>query len=327
MINLVNTALFLSHHLKQNSLSVATASSFASVSTINIQPYFSKKSFLSSTSTPTPTELSNTMPSYEFETPSLKIAQFVCLDDNYGYLVHNKETGETTAIDTPCGSTYKEELKKRGWTLTDIWNTHHHWDHTGANLELKEAYKAKIQGDNVDKIKIPGIDNALSHGDDVSLGNVQAKVIDVGGHTKGHIAYYFPTEDCVFVGDALFTLGCGKMFEGTADQFWASLQRLRALPPQTKVFCAHEYTMGNAKFASWVEPNNNKLQNRVKVLKELRSEDKPTVPSTIGDEIDTNPFLRGDVSEEIQKNVNAVGVMDYAKVFGMIRHAKDTFRG
>lgn len=241
--------------------------------------------------------------------------------------VYNKNTGETTAIDTPCFKTYNEELKRRGWTLTHIWNTHHHYDHTGANLELKKVYKAKIYGDKTDKNRIPGIDHTVSHGDDIYLGNVQAKVIDVGGHTNGHIAYYFPSEECVFPGDALFTLGCGKMFEGKPDQFWASLQRLRGLPRPTKVFCAHEYTMSNAKFASWVEPSNTKLQDKVKVIQALRSENKPTVPSTIGEEIDTNPFLRGDISEEIQKMVNAVGVNDYGKVFGKIRRAKDTFRG
>merc|ERR1719221_613741 len=241
------------------------------------------------------------MTSYEFKTPSLTISQFPCLGDNYGYLIHNKKTKNTVAIDTPCAQSYQNELKKRGWKLTEIWNTHHHWDHTGGNLELKNNFKLEVYGDKVDSARIPGIDVALTHGDIVYLGDIEATVIDVGGHTNGHIAYYFPSEGCAFVGDALFTLGCGRMFEGTPDQFWASLKRLRALPKSTQVFCAHEYTMSNAKFALWAEPSNIQLQSRVKNFQALRLQNKPTVPSTIGEEIETNPFLRGDISEEIQK--------------------------
>jgi Metallo-beta-lactamase superfamily len=166
-------------------------------------------------------------------TCSFHVIQIPCLTDNYGYLIHNSETGETAAIDTPEAGPYQAELRKRGWKLTHIFNTHHHHDHTGGNLALK--------GDGVTVYgpvseNIPGRDVSLKGGDEIEFGSSKAKIIDVGGHTKGHIAYYFPTDATVFVGDSLFALGCGRMFEGTSDQFWASLQRLRELPDNTEVY-------------------------------------------------------------------------------------------
>lgn len=163
------------------------------------------------------------------------VAQFSCLGDNYGYLIHDPETGQTAAIDTPCDKTYKEELEKRGWKLTHILNTHHHDDHTGGNKALKEE-GVKIIGPVDEKSKIPGIDEPVGGGDSFEFGNLKVNVMDAGGHTKGHIAYYFPDQSSVFVGDCLFSLGCGKMFEGTPTQFWASLERLRALPDDTVVY-------------------------------------------------------------------------------------------
>lgn len=262
---------------------------------------------------------------------SFTVAQFQCLDDNYGYLIHDEKTGQTAAVDTPCAKTYNEELKKRNWTLTHIFNTHHHWDHTGGNNKLKELYKSdsfQIFGPKAEQTQIPGLDVPLSHGESIRLGDFDVEIIDVGGHTNGHIAYYIPSLNKVFVGDALFSLGCGKMFEGTPKQFWSSLLRLRSLPDETTVYCAHEYTASNARFAKSVEPGNQELMDRVKDIVLKREQGLPTVPSNLGVEKRTNPFLRIDVSDEIRENVKVVeGVDDDATVFGKVRNAKDNFRG
>ena len=166
-------------------------------------------------------------------TCSFVVAQIPCLNDNYGYLIHDEATGQTAAIDTPEAGPYKEELKKRGWKLTHIFNTHHHWDHTGGNMDLKSD-GVQIYGPATEKI--PGRDVSLRGGDEIEFGSTKAKIMDVGGHTRGHIAYYFPNDGMVFVGDSLFALGCGKMFEGTPEQFWTSLKGLRELPDETEVF-------------------------------------------------------------------------------------------
>ncbi len=206
-------------------------------------------------------------------------------------------------------------------------STHHHWDHTGGNNELKSKNGAKVYGASSDADRIPGIDVTLTPEQTMKFGSTEARIIDVGGHTNGHIAYYFPSDDTVFVGDALFALGCGKMFEGNPTQFWDSLKRLRALPDETTVYCAHEYTTSNAKFAMSVEPNNPLLVKRNEEILEKRKAGLPTVPSLLGEEKATNPFLRGDVSEEIRDNVGATDDDSFDVVFGKIRRAKDTFRG
>jgi len=230
---------------------------------------------------------------------NLIVAQFKCLDDNYGYLIHDEKSGETAAVDTPCATTYQAELQKRNWKLSHIFNTHHHWDHTGGNNDLKSIYgELTILGPKVEENKIPSINVSLAQGDEITLGQNSIQILDVGGHTTGHIAYYFPNQNKVFCGDALFALGCGKMFEGTPQQFWTSLQRLRDLPDETTVYCAHEYTMGNAKFAKSVEPNNLELMERVQEIESLRKQNLPTVPSNLGLEKRTNPFLRVDVSQK-----------------------------
>ncbi len=173
--------------------------------------------------------------SYLRMSSNFTVAQFRSRSDNYGYLLHDPSTGATAAIDTPDARDYEEELTKRGWTLTHIFNTHHHHDHTGGNLQLKKD-KVTIIGPTNEQHKIPGIDRAVGGGDEIQFGNFRGKVIDVGGHTKGHIAYYFPDQSKAFVGDSLFSLGCGRMFEGTPDQFWASLKRLRDLPDDTLIY-------------------------------------------------------------------------------------------
>lgn len=258
----------------------------------------------------------------------IEVAQFSCLDDNYGYLIHCAETNETAAVDTPCAKTYQAELDKRGWTLTHIFNTHHHWDHTGGNLELKKAgCGVKVYGPKGESDRIPGIDVALDGGQDLKFGGTTTSIMNVGGHTLGHIAYHFGADgnNDVFCGDALFALGCGKMFEGTPQQFWTSLKGLRELPDETKVYCAHEYTTGNAKFAASVEPGNKALMDRVEQIKKLRAEGKPTVPSLMSEEKETNPFLRCDKSEEIRNNIGVVAGDSDEIAFGKCRKAKDNF--
>ncbi|GAX25988.1 hydroxyacylglutathione hydrolase [Fistulifera solaris] len=255
---------------------------------------------------------------------TLQVVQLPCLNDNYGYLLHDATTGATAAVDTPEAGPYQAELRARGWTLTHIFNTHHHWDHTGGNLELKSS-EVSIYGPATETI--PGIDRPLRGDDEFEFGGSKVQVIDVGGHTKGHIAYYFPDERKVFVGDSLFALGCGKMFEGTPEQFWGSLKRLRSLPDDTMVYCAHEYTQSNAKFAQRVEPGNAELLERVKEIAAQRARGEPTVPSLLGLEKRTNPFLRCDVSDELRANVGVREGDSDAEAFAKVRRAKDTFRG
>ena len=210
-------------------------------------------------------------------------------------------------------------------------STHHHWDHTGGNTQLKQSNPdIKVYGpsnENIPECNAPvsGGDEIKTFGPDEKTNPIQ--IIDVGGHTNGHIAYYFPNDGVLFCGDALFALGCGKMFEGTPSQFWSSLKRLRDLPDETVVYCAHEYTQSNAKFAISVEGDNSKLVSRVDEIKAQRQRGEATVPSLLGLEKETNPFLRVDISEEIRNNVGAEDGDNDDVVFGKVRRAKDTFRG
>lgn len=260
---------------------------------------------------------------------TLQVVQFPCLSDNYGFLLHDTATGATAAVDTPEAGPIAAELNKRGWTLSHILNTHHHHDHTGGNLALSTDSKSEssltICGPANERI--PGRTMALKGGDEFIFGSYKVVVLDVGGHTLGHIAYYFPDLGKVFVGDALFVLGCGRMFEGTPDQFWASLQRLRTLPNDTEVYCAHEYTAANAKFALSVEPGNAALQTKVQEVMHRRDQGLPTVPTTIRAEKETNPFLRCDHSEEIRRAVGVTAEDSDATAFAKVREAKDKFRG
>ncbi len=220
------------------------------------------------------------------------IRQFACLDDNYGFLVHEPSSGQTACIDTPDTGRILEEADKAGWDITQIWNTHHHWDHAGGNLALKDATGAKIFAPAYDKHRIDGIDTAVSDGDTVSLGNAKARVMFTPGHTLGHIIYWFEDQNIAFVGDTLFALGCGRLFEGTPAQMHKSLNRLAALPPKTTIYCAHEYTQANARFALSVEPENPELIAYAKDVDAKRKRGEPTVPTTIGHELAANPFLR-----------------------------------
>jgi hydroxyacylglutathione hydrolase len=249
---------------------------------------------------------------------------FPCLSDNYGFLIHDPATGATATIDTPEVGAIERALANRGWTLTHILNTHHHQDHAGGNLALKERFHCTIVGPKADADRIPGIDLALADGDTFTLGSVTARVFDVPGHTRGHIAYWFESERVVFVGDTLFALGCGRLFEGTPEQMWKSLSKLRALPDDTVVYCAHEYTQSNARFALTVEPDNSALKRRAKEIDAARSRGEPTVPTTIGLEKATNPFLRPD-SPDLQRTIGLVGA-DPVAVFAETRRRKDRFQ-
>ena len=253
----------------------------------------------------------------------IEIEQFPCLQDNYGYLVHDPATGATASVDTPDAAAIEAALARRGWKLTHVLNTHHHADHAGGNLELKAKWHCTIVGPRADAARIPGIDVQVGDGDDYAFGSVSVRVYDVPGHTSGHIAYQFASEGVAFVGDTLFALGCGRMFEGTAPQMWASLEKLMTMPDETVLYCAHEYTASNARFAIAVEPDNAALQARVAEVTALRAQGKPTVPSTLAQEKATNPFLRP-MSAEIQRNVDRVGKPLF-EVFGETRRRKDHF--
>ena len=253
----------------------------------------------------------------------LEIYQIPCLQDNYGFLVHDPETGATATIDTPEVAPINQALAAKGWRLTHILNTHHHFDHAGGNEELKAQWNCQVVGAAIDAERIPGIDVALADGDTLTLGSKQARIIEVPGHTSGHIAYYFAADEVAFVGDTLFALGCGRLFEGTPEQMNESLGKIMALPDATTVYCAHEYTEANAAFAVTMEPANPALQQRVKEIQSLRAAGKPTVPTSIGLERATNPFVRSD-SAELQAVLNLSGA-DEVAVFAETRRRKDHF--
>jgi len=253
----------------------------------------------------------------------LQIYQFPALKDNYGYLVHDSATGATAAIDTPEVAAILNALETTGWRLTHILNTHHHFDHAGGNAELKAKTGCTIIGPKGEKDLIPGIDRAVGEGDIVEVGSARARVIDVPGHTRGHVAYHFADDHVVFVGDTLFALGCGRLFEGTAAQMWTSLGKLMALPDDTTVYCAHEYTQSNARFALTVEPHNTALAARAKEIDEKRARGEWTVPTTIALEKATNPFLRA-ASADLRATIGLPSAAD-VDVFAETRSRKDNF--
>ncbi|MGH6785407.1 MAG: hydroxyacylglutathione hydrolase [Novosphingobium sp.] len=251
----------------------------------------------------------------------LEIHQFACLSDNYGYLLHDPESGETACIDTPDGAEYLKQAQGKGWQITQIWNTHWHPDHAGGNAAIKAATGCHVVGPaEVEKLGTAP-DRVIAHGDSVMLGEWDAAVIDVGGHTNGHIAYYLPDAETAFVGDAVFALGCGRMFEGQAAQFWASLSRIKALPPATMLYCAHEYTMGNARFALHADPDNAALHSYAAEVAQRRSHGQPTVPTKLARELAANPFLRAD-DPGLQARW---GGGDAVATFAALRAAKDSF--
>lgn len=253
----------------------------------------------------------------------LVIEQIPVLSDNYVYVLHEPGTGATAAVDPAVAEPVQELLAARGWTLTHILNTHHHHDHTGGNTALKRATGCAVVGARKDAGRIPGIDIEVGNRDSIMLGNAAAMVFEVPGHTSGHIAYWFPDSHALFCGDTLFSLGCGRLFEGTAEEMWRSLLTLRDLPGETRVYCAHEYTQANARFARTVERDNPDLLERAAEVDRLRREGRPTVPSTIAQECAANPFLRAD-QPAVQKAVGMEGAAP-AAVFAELRRRKDAF--
>ena len=253
----------------------------------------------------------------------LTIIQIPVLTDNYIYLIHDHGIGRNRRIDPALAQPVLDVLDKKGWRLTYILNTHHHWDHVGGNLELKQKTGCKIIAAQSDRERIPGIDIGVSEDDVISLGLHTARVISTPGHTSGHIVYYFAEDGALFCGDTLFVMGCGRLFEGTPEQMWNSLQKLKALPPSTRVYCAHEYTQANGRFALSVEPDNPQLQQKMLEVQRLRAENQPTVPSTIEQESATNPFFRPD-SISIQKTLGLEHESPLS-VFTELRKRKDSF--
>lgn len=222
----------------------------------------------------------------------LEIVRIPVLSDNYVWLVHEPVSGETMVVDPAVAEPVLDEAAKRGWTITQIWNTHWHPDHTGGNAEIKAATGCTITGPAAERERIPTLDVEVRGGDRVALGGVVADVIDVPAHTAGHIAFHVPEESVVFVGDTLFAMGCGRLFEGTAEQMFDNMAKLSALPGETRVYCAHEYTQSNGRYALVAEPENEAIRSRMEAVDTARARGEATVPTTIGLERATNPFMR-----------------------------------
>ena len=253
----------------------------------------------------------------------LEIVTVPCLADNYAFLLHDATSGATAVVDAPDPAPILDALAARGWQLTDILITHHHWDHIDGVPALEQATGAKTWGNAADAGRLPPLDHALAPGDTVTIGGETGTVIEVSGHTVGHIAFHFPDSKAVFTADSLMALGCGRLFEGTPDMMHASLSRLAALPPETLVCSGHEYTASNAKFALTIDPDNPALISRSEAIDAARAEGRPTVPSTLQEELDTNPFLRAH-DPAIRARLD-MDTADDVAVFAEIRARKDRF--
>jgi hydroxyacylglutathione hydrolase len=253
----------------------------------------------------------------------LQIDQFMCRSDNFGVLVRDTETGETALIDAPEEKPVLEAIERTGWTPTLILTTHHHIDHVEANLALKKRFGLKIIGPKKEEAKIPGIDQSVDGGDVFKLGSQEVRVLFTPGHTLGHISYYLPEGATLFAADTLFALGCGRLLEGTPAMMWKSLQALSALPPETAVYCGHEYTQSNARFALSVDPDNAALKTRTAEIDALRADGRATLPTTIGRELHTNPFLRP--HDPAIRRLLGMEVASDEAVFAEIRKRKDIF--
>lgn len=255
---------------------------------------------------------------------AVEFHQFLCLNDNFGLLAHDAASGATAALDAPEAEPILEALAERGWSLTDIWLTHHHHDHIGAVAELKAGFpKARVVGARKDQRRLPPLDLAVGEGDVVNLGESSAQVWETPGHTLGHLAYFFRNDDAVVVGDTLFSLGCGRVMEGTMPMMHNTVMRLADLPGETKVYCGHEYTEANAKFAIAVDPENVLLHERIREVAALRARGAFTLPTTIARECGTNPFLRA-ANPQLQKALG-LDCADPVEAFTILRERKNRF--
>ncbi|MCV3767390.1 hydroxyacylglutathione hydrolase [Rhizobium sp. TRM95796] len=254
---------------------------------------------------------------------TLEIDLFTARSDNFGVLLHDPETGRTASIDAPEQAPILVALERRGWTLTDIFTTHHHPDHVEANLALKDRFGVTIVGPGSEADRIPGIDTSVGDGDSFDFAGHRVEVIETPGHTAGHICFYLPEDKLLFSADTLFALGCGRLFERPAEVMWPSLLKLRALPADTTVYFGHEYTLSNARFAVTIDPDNAALTARAQAIETLRAEGRPTAPTLLADEIATNPFLRAD-DPAIRAHLGMEAAEDW-QVFAEIRARKDRF--
>jgi hydroxyacylglutathione hydrolase len=248
---------------------------------------------------------------------------FVCLQDNYGVLLHDPASKATAAIDAPEAGPIEAALKTTGWTLTDILVTHHHADHTQGIPELKQRHGCRVVAPAAEAARIPAVDETVREGDSVKVGKLVAKVLETPGHTAGHIAYWFGEDELAFVGDTLFSIGCGRVIEGTPEMMWDSLKKLRALPGSTRLFCGHEYTLANIRFAQTVEPKNAALIARAAEASAQVKQHVPTIPTTVDSEMAANPFLRAD-DPEVAAAVGLAG-KPAAQVFAEVRARKNKF--
>lgn len=241
----------------------------------------------------------------------LDIVRIAALSDNYIWLVHDPDSGETMVVDPAEADPVLAEAERRGWTISAIWNTHWHPDHTGGNAAIKQATGAPVIAPAAEAAKIPTADRLVAEGDMVALGEHVATVLETPAHTAGHITYHFADDAVAFTGDTLFAMGCGRLFEGTAAQMYANMQRLADLPPETSVYCAHEYTLSNARYSRVAEPDNDAIADRLREVEKMRERGEATVPTTIALERATNPFMRAQSIEQ----------------FAERRASKDVFRG
>ena len=254
---------------------------------------------------------------------TLEIEVFQCRSDNYGVLVHEPETGLTATVDAPEEQAILDAVARRGWKLTHILTTHHHTDHVEGNLGLKEKFGLEVIGPINEAVAVPGLDRSVMDGDEFQFGDHTVCVIETPGHTAGHVCYYFPDDKILFAADTLFALGCGRIFERPAADMWHSLQKLAALPDETAVYFGHEYTLSNARFALTVDPDNARLQDRAREVEAARAAGRFTIPTTIGLEKETNPFLRAN-DPGIRRNL-LMETKTSEEVFAEIRKRKDNF--
>ena len=254
----------------------------------------------------------------------LDMRQFICLEDNFGVLLHDSRTGATASIDAPDAATITAQLKKYGRQLTHILVTHHHADHVQGIMELKQAYGCKVIGPKAEADKIQGLDETVAGGGTFEFAEREVEVLDCPGHTLGHIAFHIPSEFSLFAGDTIFSVGCGRVNEGSMEQMYHSVNQFKTLPPATFIYCGHEYTEANCRFALTIEPSNKALQARNNEVRALRKRGEMTCPVTVGDELKTNPYLRSD-SPEIRKVLGMEQATDL-EVFTEIRTRKNNFK-